>query len=484
MKEEKQQVVGIIEQPPRPVEGIKGIVIDKIMAGNVEDAINLFENHTEQVEEAIREYNTKTHTIMARQDKVRKDKSDYRTWKLPRNWQQYINEIELFFLLANGIKWELLNDDQESNDKLKEAFNKFGKLLKKLHYDSRTREFKRLAGAETECAKLYAYYKDEGEAKLRIVILARSKGYKLRPLFNIYGDLKAFAVGYDVKDGNGNLLHRWDVYTSETYYHCTQNEVGSETPGWTVTTEVNPFGKIPIIYARQKKAWAGAEERIERDEWLDSKNADCNEYFADPMLKMSKSVKNGLMDPKQVGKVIQVGNKDDVFEYVTPPDASDLKDKEKSVLKESILNSTMTPDLSYENVKGLGAISGEAITKANLIAYIKRLNNMEIYDELFERDASLIIEIMATALFPEDRAILRSMEINHNYQDPAVGQSDNSEEIARWADIGMSDEAIVEANRNVTNKQLELKRLKRKRQEEEEAAAKKAVTKTNTNTAE
>ena len=473
MKEEKQQVVGIIEQPPRPVEGIKGIVINKIMAGNVEDAINLFENHTVEVEEAIREYNTKTHTIMARQDKVRKDKSDYRTWKLPRNWQQYINEIELFFLLANGIKWELLNDDQESNDKLKDAFNKFGKLLKNLHYDSRTREFKRLAGAETECAKLYAYYKDEGEAKLRIVILARSKGYKLRPLFNIYGDLKAFAVGYDVKDGDGNLLHRWDVYTSEMYYHCTQNEVGSETPGWTVTTEVNPFGKIPIIYARQKKAWAGAEERIERDEWLDSKNADCNEYFADPMLKMSKSVKNGLMDPKQVGKVIQVGNKDDVFEYVTPPDASDLKDKEKSVLKESILNSTMTPDLSYENVKGLGAISGEAITKANLIAYIKRLNNMEIYDELFERDASLIIEIMATALFPEDRAILRSMEINHNYQAPAVGQSDNSEEIARWADIGMSDEAIVEANRNVTNKQLELKRLRKKREDEASMAASK-----------
>lgn len=470
MKQQEQKKVAVIEQQTRPIEGIKGIVISKILSDNVDDAIALFEDHTVDVDQAIREYNTKSHSIMFRQDKVRKDKSDYRTWKLPRNWQQYINEIELFFLLANGIKWELLNDDQESNDKLKEAFNKFSKLLTNLHYNSRTREFKRLAGAETECAKLYAYYKDEGEAKLRIVILARSKGYKLRPLFNIYGDLKAFAVGYDVKDGDGNLLHRWDVYTSEMYYHCTQNEVGSETPGWTVKTEVNPFGKIPIIYARQKKAWAGAEERIERDEWLDSKNADCNEYFADPMLKMSKSVKNGLMGAKEVGKVIQVGSKDDVFEYVTPPDASDMKEKEKSVLKESILNSTMTPDLSYENVKGLGAISGEAITKANLIAYIKRLNNMEIYDELFERDASLIIEIMATALFPEDRAILRSMEINHNYQDPAVGQSDNSEEIARWADIGMSDEAIVEANRNVTNKQLELKRLRKKRAKEEESA--------------
>lgn len=481
MKQEVQQVACIIEQQPRPIEGIKGIVVSKLLAGEVDDAINLFENRSAIVEQAIREYNTKTHTIMARLDKVRKDKSDYRTWKLPRNWQQYINEIELYFLLANGIKWELLNDDQEDNQALKDAFTAFSKLLKKLHYDSRTREFKRLAGAETECAKLYAYYKDEDETKLRLVVLSRSKGYKLRPLFNLYGDLKAFAVGYDLKDGNGNLVHRWDVYTSETIYHCKQDEVGTDKVGWNVETEVNPFGKIPIIYARQKKAWEGAEERIERDEWLDSKNADCNEYFADPMLKMSKSVKNGLMDPKQVGKVIQVGNKDDVFEYVTPPDASDLKDKEKSVLKESILNSTMTPDLSYENVKGLGAISGEAITKANIIAYIKRLNNMEIYDELFERDASLIIEIMASSIDPEKRKIYRSMELNHVYQDPAIGQSDNSEEISRWAEIGMSDEAIVDANRNVSNKQLELKRLRKKRQEE--AEAQKTVT-TNTNTEE
>lgn len=466
MKREDMNSVNVIQHLPRPIEGIKAIVVNKIKDGNVDDAIQLFENHTMEVDEAIREYNTKTHSIMFRQDKVRKDKSDYKTNKLPRNWQQYINEIELYFLLANGVKWELLNDDQESNEKLQSIFSKFNKLLKKLHYDSRTREFKRLAGAETECAKLYAYYKDEGKSKLRIVILSRSKGYRLRPLFNLYGDLKAFAVGYDLKNEYGNLILRWDVYTSETIYHCNKDEIGNAGNGWIVTEEVNPFGKIPIIYARQKKAWAGAEERIERDEWLDSKNADCNEYFADPMLKMSKSIKNGLMDPKASGKVIQVGNKDDVFEYVTPPDASDMKEKEKSVLKESILNGTMTPDFSYENVKGLGAISGEAITKANILAYIKRLSNMEIYDELFERDARLIVEIMATALYPEERDIIRAMELHHVYQDPAIGQADNSEEIARWAEIGMSDEAIIEANRNISNKQLELKRLKKKRMEE------------------
>lgn len=444
---------------------IKSEVVSRIEAGKIEDALALFDDHTKEVVEAYKEYNPKHHTIMYRPDKVRKNKSDYKTNKLPRNWQSYINEIELYFLMNNGVSWELLNKFDEQ-DRLSDVFEKFKLLLQDLHYDTRTREAKRLAGAETECAKLYAHYKDEGEDKIKIIVLSYSKGYKLRPLFNKYGDMKAFAVGYYVKHATGERQECWDIYTSENIYKCTKAIDVNESSEWTVLTENNFIGKIPIIYYRQDKAWAGVEERIERDEWLDSKNADCNEYFADPMLKISANVKNGLMDPKSAGKVIQVKSKEDVFEYVTPPDASDMKDQEKSILKESILMGTLTPDLSYENVKGLGAISGEAITKANILGYIKRLKNMEVYNELFKRDANLMKAIMANVLFPKDRNNINAMVLNHIYQDPANGISDNSEEIARWAEIGMSDEAIVESNRNVHNKKLELERLRRKRQQQ------------------
>lgn len=444
---------------------IKSEVVSRIEAGKIEDALALFDDHTKEVVEAYKEYNPKHHTIMYRPDKVRKNKSDYKTNKLPRNWQSYINEIELYFLMNNGVSWELLNKFDEQ-DRLSDVFEKFKLLLQDLHYDTRTREAKRLAGAETECAKLYAHYKDEGEDKIKIIVLSYSKGYKLRPLFNKYGDMKAFAVGYYVKHATGERQECWDIYTSENIYKCTKAIDVNESSEWTVLTENNFIGKIPIIYYRQDKAWAGVEERIERDEWLDSKNADCNEYFADPMLKISANVKNGLMDPKSAGKVIQVKSKEDVFEYVTPPDASDMKDQEKSILKESILMGTLTPDLSYENVKGLGAISGEAITKANILGYIKRLKNMEVYNELFKRDANLMKAIMANVLFPKDRNNINAMVLNHIYQDPANGISDNSEEIARWAEIGMSDEAIVESNRNVNNKKLELERLRRKRQQQ------------------
>lgn len=445
---------------------IKAEVVRRIDAGKVEDALELFDDRTKEVEQAYKEYNPKHHSIMFRPDKVRKNKSDYKTNKLPRNWQSYINEIELYFLMNNGVSWELLNNYEEQ-DKLSDVFSKFTLFLQELHYDTCTREAKRLAGAETECAKLYAHYKDEGEDKVKIIVLSYSKGYKLRPLFNKYGDMKAFAVGYYVKLATGDKQECWDIYTSETIYKCKKAVDVNESVEWKVESEKNFIEKIPIIYYRQDKAWAGVEERIERDEWLDSKNADCNEYFADPMLKISANVKNGLMDPKSAGKVIQVKSKEDVFEYVTPPDASDMKAQEKSVLKESILMGTLTPDLSYENVKGLGAISGEAITKANILGYIKRLKNMEIYNELFQRDANLVKAIMANVLFPAYRKEIYSMVLNHIYQDPANGISDNSEEIQRWAEIGMSDEAIVEANRNVHNKKLELERLRRKKAQQQ-----------------
>lgn len=465
------------ERITRNDNDIKSTVIDLIIGKKIEEAISFFEDNSAEVIQAYNEYNPLKHSIMRRPDKARKAKSDYQTNKLPRNWQNYINEVELYFLMNNGITWELLNDSSEQ-ESLQEVFTKFQDLLTDLHYDTYAREAKRLAGAETECAKLYALYKDEGEPKLRIIVLSYSKGYKLRPLFNRYGDLKAFALGFTIRLADDNLQDCWDIYTSETIYHC-KNLIGVEHSGeWEVTQEMNPFGKIPIIYVKQPKAWDGVQERIERDEWLDSKNADCNEYFADPILKISRMVKNGLLDPKSTGKVIQINNKDDVVEYVTPPDATDLKTTEKSVLKESILMGSLTPDLSNENIKGLGAISGDAQTENRILGYIKRLSRMEIYDELFQREASLIKAIMANYLYPALRDNINKMKLHHIYQDPTIGVRDNSEEIQRWAEIGMSDEALVEANRNVHNKKLELSRLQKKR--EREAAANATTTITNT----
>ena len=77
----------------------------------------LLQNRDEKVDEAIMEYNPALHNIHRKMDKVRSGRNDYRTEKLPRARQRYINEVELFFLLGNPIIWQMAeggNDDAYS----------------------------------------------------------------------------------------------------------------------------------------------------------------------------------------------------------------------------------------------------------------------------------------------------------------------------------------------------------------------------------
>lgn len=440
-------------------KGVKLAMVQLLESGNVDDALALFQDNSNKVEAALKEYFTESHTIKQRRDKQIKGKDDYITHKLPLNIQSYINEVELFFLLGQPLKWEMRNSITEQED-LKEVYKLFLDFIRSQHYDSNNRVIKRLAGAETECAKLYAIYKDEGVQKIKTIVLSRSLGYDIRPLFNRYGDMKAFAVGCSLKKSDGNIVQHWDIYTSELIYHCDMAQGDNSNVGWSISKEVNYIGKIPIIYFTQPKAWDGAQERIERIEEMDSKTADIIDYTDNPILILDKKVKNTIAGAKEVGKLLQVDSKDSVVKYLEVPSQNEAKQQERDNVEESIYLSTLTPDFTYKNVKGLGAISGAAISKANILGYIKRLNRMEIYDEAFERECSLIKAILSNILYVEKRVEINRMDIHHIYQDPAIGIDDNSEEISRWVEMGMmSREAAVAANRNIQNKELEVERL-------------------------
>lgn len=456
------------EQITLNAKGVKLSVITLLNEGKVEEALRLFQDNSAKVLQAIKEYEASKHKITERPDKKVKNKEDYKTHKLPIPYQKYINEVEKSFLLGQPLKWEMRNPVDEQK-LLKETFSLFLDFLRGQHYDTNNSKAKRLAGAETECAKLYAIYKDEGEQKIKTLVLAKSLGYDLRPLFNRMGDMKAFAVGYTLKNAENITYKHWDIYFSEVIYHCDQSwKSEGESDEWIIEKEVNFIGKIPIIYFSQSVAWDGAQERIERLEEMDSKTADIIDYTDNPILILGSKVQNSLAGAKEVGKVLRVNNKDDVVKYLEVPNQNEAKQQERDNLEQSIALTTFTPDFTYKNVKGLGAISGAAISKANILGYLKRTRMMEIYDEMFERDCSVIKAILGNVLYPEKKSEIDSMDIYHIYQDPAIGIDDNSEEISRWKEIGaMSIESAVAANRNVQNKELEVERIR-----QEQAAVK------------
>lgn len=390
--------------------GVERDFLKLIKDKDVEQIQSSMQNFDEKIQAAIKEYNPDTHEVMSRVDKPRKGgREPYKVQKLPRGWQAYINEVALFFLLAKPIKWKN-NISTPDTDK---AFNEFQKFLKETRFDTTMRQAKRKAGAETMSAKLYHIYRDANdEPRVKVIVLSLSNGYTLRPLFDQYQNLVAFGYGYYLKEGDKSVEH-FDIQTPQFIYRCKRARIG-----WEVVPVANPTGKINVILYQQEKEWERGQHRINRDEFIDSKSADINEYFADPMAAATADVINNLTDPEQIGKLIKLTSKDSEFRYIEPPTASDMKEGEKKVLRESILQDTLTPDFSFENMSGMGSLSGEAIRRAMILGYIKRDNSKEIYDIAVDREKNLILSIMANVTHIEMKDALEKLDIEHEFAEP------------------------------------------------------------------
>lgn len=402
--------------------GVERDLMELIKAKDISRAMSLMEDHDVEVSKALCEYNPKSHAVMGRRDKTRKGQEDYRTEKLPRTRQRYINEVELFFLLGNPIKWKVSDESGDAD-----AFSAYKQFLREIRFDSKMRQAKRLAGAETQSAKLYHIYRDEatGLPWVKIVVLSKSNGYTLRPMFDQYGNLLAFGCGYYLKEGAGTVEH-FDIHTPTFIFRGRKAKIG-----WDVTPVLNPTGKINIIYYKQNTAWDGLQPRIDREESIDSKTADTNNYFADPMFIATAEVIKSLPKADSPGKGIKLSSKDDRFEYLNPPMSSETRQQEKSDLKESILFDTFTPEFTPEKMVGLGTLSGEAIKRAMVLGYIKRDNRKEIYDELVDREKNLILAIMMNVTHIHMRDKLATLKIEHEFSEPF-----NEDITARWQSIG------------------------------------------------
>lgn len=415
--------------------GVERDLMKLIEDKDISQVQTLLQNRDMDVIEAIEEYNPETHKVNKRKDKQRKNKEPYKVEKLPRTRQRYINEVELFFLLGNPIKWK---NDVKGTD---EAFKAYNDFLQNTRFHTTMRQAKRLAGSETESAKVYHIYDDNGKPGVKVLVISKSKGYTLRPLFDQYENLIAFGYGYNLKEGNRTVEH-FDIETSSYIFRCKKANIG-----WEVTPLVNPSGKINVVYYKQDKAWYGTQPRCDREEHIDSKAADTNNYFADPKLKATADVIQSLAEADTAGEVIQMNSKDNSsVEYLVPPEYSSMKDSEKKDLNNSILFDSFTPDFSFENMKGMGTLSGEALKRAMTLGYIKRDNLKEIYDILVDREKNLILAIMMNVTHIHLREQLAKMNITHEFAEPF-----NEDKEKQWASIGkLYSDGIISLDLAVT----------------------------------
>ena len=442
-------------------------ILDKYLSEcDIENAKKMFACHREEAMKAIAQYNPTMHRIMGRRNKKRVELDEYETNKLPRCIQRVANNTGAFFMFANNLKFTIGNKPNEAQE-LQPYFELFLDFLKKHYFHEKMYEARRIAGAETECAKEYVHYRNQdGETEVLCRLHSNSEGKTLYSLFDEYGKMMAFGISYFLRDTNFEIEEHFDVYTSKFIWRFNKVQSNSTKKWFLLEKRDNVFKKIPIIYYHHEVDWHGAQERIERLEWVDSKRGDTNEYFGDPYLVVTADVVNNrLADAREVGKVIVMDGADGKFEFIAPPDCGDMIQNEKDDLKGSIEQDTLTPDWSYKSIMGLGTLSGEAMRRANLPGYVKRTNfAVQVYNELIQREINLILAIMCNYEYLGNSEIqdgLKRLKIEFQYTDPFVGGiEDNSVEIATLVGAGvMSIRAAVDANRHIEDKDAEYERI-------------------------
>lgn len=438
-----------------------------IKAKDISRVKSLFQSREEQTAEAMREYDTRMHEINKRKDKIVRNKLGQRKgtvkrWKLPLNYPQYINEISVVFIYGRPVKWTLQG---ETGNK---AFEAFKDVIKSTRFDSKVRQCKRLAGAETQSAMLFRVFRNnEGKPDVQIRVLARSKGDEIYSRWDIYENLVSFAWGYYVKEDSTHTTYHFDIFTPDVIYRCKQTMTG-----WEVTPEENLIGKIPVILFQQEKEWTGVEPLIEREEYIGSRTADTNDYFSDPMFLIHEDIIKNMPEKGDENKTLRIrgNNVDDVSKYakyLTWDSAPDSKQKEVEWLQKHILSKTFTPNIDFDNMKGLSNVSGKALKQMMLLADIKACRHKESHDELLDRTSNLILAIIGNVLQVALKSECENTSIAHEFQEP-FGEDIKEviENIAKAKDAEMlSTEGAVELNPIIKDHNLEMKRLEKEREQ-------------------
>lgn len=443
---------------------------DELLAlGDIDAVRSQMTTNGAQALAAMKEYNIRTHSVMLREDKILTDKKGkmrkkVSVAKLPIPYQQYINEIALVFLYGRPVKWSQLSDGTDA------VFDKFQDVIKRTRFDSKIRECKRIAGAETESAMLFRVFKDDktGEPDVQIRVLAKSKGDDIYTRFDQYENLISVAWGYRVREKENKVVEHFDIFTPEIIYRCKHGMLG-----WDVEEEPNLIGKIPIILFQQEKEWHGVEPLIEREEMIASRTADTNDYFAEPIAVFDADAIKNLPEKDAVGKSLYVksGQKTtDAMHYVTWDSAPESKKDEIEWLQNQILTNSFTPHITLDTLKSLSTLSAKALRTVMMLADIKASKRKEKHDELLDRTASLVLAIIGNVLDVSLHGQCEQASIGHEFQEPfGEDVSDDIDNILKAYDGGIqSRETSVEQNPLVKDVTRELERLKAEQEERQQ----------------
>ncbi|OUN69487.1 phage portal protein [Barnesiella sp. An55] len=250
---------------------------------------------------------------------------------------------------------------------------------------------------ETEPHELYGFKKN---IKFKVAVFSPMFGDRLYPYFDEARDLIAFSREFTRKDRDLITRTYFETYTKDKHYLWSCEGLETTNGGNWKLVEGYPkditIGKIPIIYASQPQVeWEDVQSLIDRLEKLLSNFADTNDYHASPKIFVQGKVV-GFARKGEAGAIIE-GEQGATAQYLSWANAPESVKLEIDTLLRMIYTITQTPDISFDTVKGLGAISGIALQLLFMDAHLKVQDKTEIFSEYLQRRINVLKAFMGQA---------------------------------------------------------------------------------------
>lgn len=321
--------------------------------------------------------------------------------------------------------------------------------------------------------KALTFLKLKNQAQeIRTKVLDNTAG-KMTPYFDGTGNMIAFMWEYTTKEGDKtiNNVQIWDAEK----VHILNDQTGTMSY---VEKGIllHGFDRIPIVYVSQEEPeWFDVKEMIDRLETTLSKLGGSNDYSAYPLLMIFGELQN-LPDKNDDGKILQFPIKKDdegkyfngKAEFLTASNATESVKLELDTLKEFIYSISQTPDLSFDNLKGLGTVSGVALKLMFLDAIIKATMNEGDNRTMIERIINIIMSGIVTTTNTSMKTLASALYYDINFNsilpDDLASASDI---IIKLKESGLlSSESAIKMLDIVENPVDELNKINKEKPEE------------------
>jgi len=235
--------------------------------------------------------------------------------------------------------------------------------------------------------------------EIKTKVLDNTKG-TMTPYFDDNGDMVLFMWEYQTQSLDNKTINNVQIWDAKTSYII--NDADGTMKG--ISNIGHGFDRIPIVYVNQDEPeWYDVKELIDRFEVAISKGGGANDRTAHPILATYGEILS-LPDKDDDGKVINLAMKKDEdgkyvhgdAKFIESSGGNESHKNELELIWKLIFSISQTPDLSFDNLKSLGNVSGVALKLMFLDAMIKAMSNEGENRTMIERTINILVSGVVT----------------------------------------------------------------------------------------